>query len=194
MATNLLEEIQKNLGYPELIKIDPNTQQEKEDISKDTRNFGQAAIPAVLIGLYKFGNTKTGSEIILRGNKSTTWVDEFFGDKTDEALGKVSSYTGDSMDTARSKMEDIAEEAIRVIRKNTPDNSSFTDVKSYVAEQRTNILLYLPAEIQMSTVVEDDTLDDRTNKMEGPMSNSMHFFEKLFSGSTTEKNEVKDDR
>ena len=60
-------------------------------------------------------------------------------------------------------------------------------MKTYVTDQRNNILVYLPAELQMSTVVNDNTLDDRTNKMEGPMSNSMHFIEKIFSGSSTEK-------
>jgi len=86
-------------------------------------------------------------------------------------------------------MEDIADEAVRIIRENTPDSASFSDVKTYVANQRNSILMFLPAELQISTLINDNTLDDRTNKMEGPMSNAVHFIEKLFSGSTTEKNE-----
>lgn len=190
MTTNLVENLQKNLGYPELHKIDPNTQQVKQAASsEEQKNLGQAAIPAVLMGLYKYGNTESGSEQILRGSNSADWLNEFFGDKKDEAIQKVASYSGDSNEYVGQKMEQIANEALRLIRENTPTGGSFNDVKSYVAQQRSNILVYLPAELQMSSVVNDTTLDDRTNKMEGPMSNSMHFFEKLFSGSTTEKNE-----
>lgn len=190
MSTTLVESIQKNLGYPALHKIDPNTQVVKHPDSASKSDFGQAAIPTVLIGLYKYGNTETGSEDILRGNISTEWLDLFFTDKKNEVIRKVSEYSGISQDVAAQKMEQIAAEAIKIIRENTPDNAAFTNVKSYVAQQRSSILVYLPGELQISTVINDNTLDDRTNKMEGPISNSMHFFEKLFSGSTTEKNET----
>lgn len=194
MAKNLVESIQTNLGFPELHKIDPNTQAVKESRSVvESKNLGQAAIPAVLMGLYKYGNTEMGSEDILRGNSSTNWLNVFFGDKKDEAIEKVSSYAGNSSEEAAGKMEEIAKEAVRLIRENTPHGAKFSDVKSYVAQQRSNILLYLPAELQISELVGDNTLDDRTNKMEGPMSNSMHFIEKIFSGSTTEKYERTND-
>lgn len=195
MATSLVESIQKSLGYPELHKIDPNTQAVKhKESEEEPKHFAQAAIPTVLIGLYKYGSTEKGSADILRGNFSTNWLDLFFTNKKDEVISKVSSYSGiNEADTAQ-KLGEIADEAISIIRENTPDkNASFTDVKSYVAQQRNNILVYLPPELQISTVVEDSTLDDRTNKMEGPMSNSMHFIERLFSGSTTEKNEVSEE-
>lgn len=68
MAVNLIESIQQGMGYPELQKIDPNTQQVKlESSSQGHGNLAQAAIPAVLTGLYKYGNTEMGSEHILRG-------------------------------------------------------------------------------------------------------------------------------
>lgn len=190
MAKNLVESIQTNLGFPELHKIDPNTQEVKSSNSvEEAKNLGQAAIPAVLMGLYKYGNTESGSEEILRGNSSTNWLNVFFDDKKEEVIDKVSSYSGNSAEDAGQRMEEIAREAVRLIRENTPDGAKFSDVKSYVAQQRSSILLYVPAELQMSSVVGDNTLDDRTNKMEGPMSNSMHFIEKIFSGSTTEKYE-----
>lgn len=191
MANNLVETLQKNLGYNELLKIDPNTQETKQDDNSilPKKNFGQAAIPAVLIGLYKYGNTAQGAEDILRGNNSTSWLDLFFTDKKDEVISKVASYSGISPEETAKSMEQIANEAVKIIGQQTPDNSSFTNIKSYVAAQRSSILVYLPAELQISSIINDNTLDDRTNKMEGPLSNSMHFFEKLFSGSTTENNE-----
>ncbi len=190
MTKNLIESLQKNLGFQELQKVDPNTQEVAGDTSSETtRNPGQAVIPAVLMGLYRFGNTEKGAEEILRGNNQTSWLDVFFEDTKDEAISKVSSYSGITDAEASEKMEATAKEAIRLIRENTPSNSTYSNIKDYIAAQRKDILVYLPARLQIGTLLNDNTLDDRTNKMEGPLSNHMHFFEKLFSGSTTEKNE-----
>src|SRR4028119_420787 len=94
MSINLVESIRKTLGFPELKKIDPNTQQVKESSSEGgDASLGQAAIPAVLMGLYKYGSTEKGAEQLLRGNKSTSWLDEFFGDQKNEAIQKVSTYS-----------------------------------------------------------------------------------------------------
>lgn len=194
MAISLVEKIQKNLGYSELQKIDPNTQDIKKSPSEENpHNLGQAAIPTVLLGLYKYGNTEQGSDDILRGNMSTNWLELFFGDNKEEAVSKVSGYSGINEGEVTQKMEEIATEAVRLIRENTPEKASFTDIKSFVSQQRNSILVYLPAELQISKVINDTTLDDRTNKMEGPVSNAVHFIERLFSGSTTEKNEVSND-
>lgn len=194
MAANLVETIQKNLGYPELRKIDPNTQVVKDEkTSIDPQHLGQAAIPAVLLGLYKYGNTEQGSLNLLNENASTNWMDLFFTDKKGEVISKVASYSGVSNQNASNSMDQIASEAVKIIGQQTSDDATFANVKSYVSQQRSNILLYLPAELQLSTIIDDNTLDDRTNKMEGPMSNAVHFIENLFSGSTTEKNEVKPD-
>jgi hypothetical protein len=187
MSTNLVESIQKSLGFPELAKIDPNTQQVKDTSVQAESNLGQAAIPAVLMGLYKYGSTEKGAEQILRGNKSTTWLDEFFGEQKQQAIDKVSVYAPHASADVAGKMEQIADEAVRQVREHVPANASFMDIKTYVTDQRNKILVYLPAELQISTVVNDNTLDDRTNKMEGPMSDSMHFIEKVFSGSSSEK-------
>jgi len=55
MSINLLEIVQKNLGYPTLQKIDPNTQVVVADDKKpDEDKFSQAAIPAVLAAFYKY--------------------------------------------------------------------------------------------------------------------------------------------
>jgi hypothetical protein len=189
MSSHIVETIQKKLGYPELKKIDPNTQEVKHESSTGGRNFGQAAIPAVLLALYKYGTTEHGADELLRGIKSTQWIEVLFGDKTTEAIQKVAAYSGVSTVETEKRMEDIATEAVREIREHTPNNASFKDAKSYILEQRTNILMYLPAELQMGYLLKDPTLDDRTNKMDGPMSGHMHFLEKLFAGGSTEKNE-----
>lgn len=190
MSTNLLQSLQNSLGLNPIKKIDPNTQEVKNKESQD--RFAQAAVPAVLLGLYKYGNTEQGSDAILRGNNSTDWLTEFFGDKRSDAIQRVADYSGESSDSVANGLTDIALRAVGLIREQVPNNASFETVKSYINDQRNPILKSLPAELQMGYLLNDNSIDDRTHKMEGPMSNNMHFFEKLFSGSTTEKNEKTD--
>ena len=191
MITSLIESIQKNLGYPELTKIDPNTQQATAgEAVQPVKHFAQAAIPAVLAGVYKLGSTEHGAEQILRGSTTTRWLNVLFGENKQNAIEQVAAYSGDVQGKAvEQQMERIAQEAVTLIRQNLPANATFADVKTFIADNRSEILKYLPGELQIGKVINDDTIDDRSNKMEGPMSNSMHFFEKLFSGGTVEKNE-----
>ncbi|MEO7924436.1 MAG: hypothetical protein ABIR30_12220 [Chitinophagaceae bacterium] len=48
-------------------------------------------------------------------------------------------------------------------------------------DQRHNILVYLPAALNLGDLLKDESLDDRTNKMEGPVSNFMHKIEDILS-------------
>ncbi|HVX48921.1 MAG TPA: hypothetical protein VHB48_02150, partial [Chitinophagaceae bacterium] len=54
-------------------------------------------------------------------------------------------------------------------------------VSNFMKAQRDNILHYLPASLQIGKLLDDETLDDRTNKMDGPVSGFMHTIEKVFS-------------
>ena len=49
--------------------------------------------------------------------------------------------------------------------------------------QRNNILPYLPAALQTGKLLNENTLDDRTNKMKGPVSNFVHSIESMLSGA-----------
>jgi hypothetical protein len=40
----------------------------------------------------------------------------------------------------------------------------------------------LPPALQMGDLLNDNTMDDRTNKMEGPISSMMHSIENKLSG------------
>lgn len=196
MAENIVEQIQKNLGFSTLNKVDPNTQDVKQEESQsvaEAKTLEQAAVPAVLLGLYRYGSTEQGAQEILYGKRSADWLSIFYDENKEETIQKVASYSGVSGENATSKMETIASEAVKIVKQNLPSGAGFAEVKDYITQQRKNILVYLPAELQLGYLVNDNTLDDRTNKMEGPMSNSMHFIEKLFSSSTTEKNEFPED-
>jgi hypothetical protein len=186
MSLNLIEAIQEKLGTRKVEKVDPNTQEAKAS----AHAFHQAAIPTVLIGLYKYGNTEIGANDILNGD-SKNWFEAFFGANAGLAAEKVAGYTGKPVEEVREKLEITANEAVQVVRENAPANATPAMAKEFIFQQRSSILKRLPAEMQIGELFDDDTIDDRTNKMEGPMSNHMHFLEKLFGGGVTEDKKVK---
>lgn len=190
MAINLVESIQKNLGFHELQKIDPNTQDVKKPEEMSVQDYlPQAAIPVVLLGLYKYSRTEDGNAELLKGELQNKLLKTILGNKTQQAIDKVADYTGNTTDYTADKMEIIAWEALHIVRNNLSGQPSGSNVKSLLAEQRQNILVHLPGSLQIGEVFQDDTIDDRAHKMEGPISNSMHWIEKLFPGTDRKKEE-----
>ncbi|HMF71993.1 MAG TPA: hypothetical protein VK616_10985 [Flavitalea sp.] len=181
MSVNLIESVQKNLGLPPLHKIDPNTNEiaYPENTPRADR-LSQAAIPAVLTAFYKITRTPGGSDLVLRGNFSTSWINTLFGEEAPRAVGAISDYAGTDYDQARNLLESVAVESARLISANTKDAAAATTL---LTDQRSNILSYLPAALQIGDLLNDSTLDDRTNKMKGPISNMMHSIEQKFSES-----------
>ena len=190
MAINLAEAIQQNLGLPALQKIDPNTQEVKKPENVSALDYlGQAAIPVVLLGLYKFTGNKEGNAAILNGSLSDNLLERIFGDTKKEVVHRVAEYTGNSNEYTAENMELIAREAIRVINENISNQASDEAVRTFLIDQRNNILVYLPAELQIGKAFHDDIIDDRTNKMEGPLSSHMHWLEKFFPSTDRKKEE-----
>jgi hypothetical protein len=190
MALNLVETIQKNLGFPPLQKIDPNTHEVKKPEEMSFQDYlPQAAIPVVLLGLYKFSGTEEGNTALLKGELQNRLLKTIFGNKTEKVIAKVATDTGNTTDFAASNMETIAWEALNIIRKDLSSNLTDANVKNYLADQRQNILVHLPASLQIGEVLNDDTIDDRAHKMEGPVSSSMHWIEKLFPSTDRKKEE-----
>jgi hypothetical protein len=182
MSINLLETVQQNLGYPALQKIDPNTQQVViDEKTPEEHKFSQAAIPAVLTGLYKYVQSDAGAEDFLRGDNSSNWVTKIFDENKKEAIQKISSYAKQSNQDPVTKMNTIADEAVKVVKENLSDDAGIKEVKVFFKSQQNHILLYLPAELNMGELLHDSTLDDKTNKMEGPVSSLMQSIGNAFS-------------
>ena len=188
MAFNIVESIQKTVGFPELQKIDPNTQEVIKPENMSCQDYlGQAAIPAVLTGIYKFTRAEEGNAEILQGELKGNFLSIIFGIKKDEVVNKVAGYTGNSPEYAADKMEAIARAAVGVIREHLTKEPTGSNVKDLLTAQRHHILVYLPASLQLGDTLNDETLDDRTNKMEGPVSGFVHTMEQVFSTSGSDK-------
>jgi hypothetical protein len=186
MSINLLETVQQNLGYPALQKIDPNTELvEENDKTPDEDTFSQAAIPAVLTGFYKYVQTDEGAAEFLRGNTSVNWIEKIFDDNRKEAIQKISAYAHQSNQDPVAKMNTIANEAVKVVKENLPIDAEIKDVKLFFANQKNNILLFLPTVLNMGELLHDGTLDDNTNKMQGPVSGLIESIGAVFSTPST---------
>jgi hypothetical protein len=175
MSINLLETVQQNLGYPALQKIDPNTQEVVQDAdTPDEHKFSQAAIPAVLTAFYKYVQSESGATEFLKSDLNTNWLDKIFPDNEKAAVQTISSYAHQSGLDPVKKINEIAMETVKVAKENLPADSGIKELKLFFKNQRNTILLYLPAALNMGELLHDSTLDDNTNKMEGPVSSLMH--------------------
>ena len=190
MGINLVETIQKNLGFKELQKIDPNTQDVKkpEDLSHQDY-LPQAAIPVVLLGLYKFSRTDDGNAELLSGELHNKLLKTIFGKSTQQVIDKIAHYTGNTAEFTADEMEKIAMEALKITRNTIKGEPTGTNVKSFLTAQRHNILVHLPASLNIGEVLHDDTIDDRAHKMEGPVSSYMHWIETFFPSTDRKKEE-----
>ena len=185
MSLSLLEAVQTELGYPALQKIDPNTQVVKEDdTTPDEHRFSQAGIPAVLTALYNYSCTDVGAANILEADPATQWADLIFSDNQQAVVQHIAEYSNQTTDNVTAKLNGIASSAVGIIWKEVlPEDATIHHVKRYMSSQLPHILPYLPAALQMGELLHNNTLDDRTNKMEGPFSS---FMRSIGSGFSTE--------
>jgi hypothetical protein len=186
MSVNLIKQIQENLGFLPLHKIDPATEQpisNKGEVA--VNNFSQVAIPAVLTGLYRYVQSDEGAAEFLNGDNTTNWVSKIFDDNRKEAIETISAYAKQSNEDPLAKMNAISNEAVKLAKENLAADAGIKEVKLFFSDQRNNILLYLPAELRMGELLHDNTLDDNTNKMEGPISSLMQSIGTAFSNPIT---------
>lgn len=185
MSVNLIKIIQENLSYPELRKIDAATEQPVTDVNASSENqFSQAAIPAVLTAMYRYAQSDEGAAAILE-NGNNNWVNRIFDDHSKDAIQTISAYAEQSNQNPVAKMNAIANEAVKITKENLAADAGIKEVKLFFSNQRNHILLYLPTELRMGELLHDNTLDDNTNKMEGPISSLMQSIGAAFSKPVT---------
>ena len=180
---NLPELLQQHFNYPPLQKIDPNTQEVTDNDTTTAGEFGQAAIPAILAGLYEFTRSDEGADTVISGENSPSWVKTIFGYQHQKIIKRVADYANTTYDITISKLNDIAAKSIELIKEAIGPDPKNIAVKELMSNQVNNILPYLPAVLQAGELLNDTTLDDKTNKMEGPLSSLMQAIGSGFSGS-----------
>lgn len=185
MSINILTTIQKNLGYPVLKKIDPNTQEIKvENRNPDINKLGQAAIPSVLAGINNLSKSDEGLADIVNEPTGADWIALIFGENKNAIINNVSQYAMYDMINTETKMNEIAVEAVKLIRENKKQGDK-ASVEQFIADQRNNFYPFIPGAIHVGDLLHDNTIDDRTHQMQGPVSSLMHKLESGFSKPET---------
>jgi hypothetical protein len=179
MSINIAEEVQTRLQFPPLQKIDPNTQSAEEN--KIQFPVTQSAILTALAGLYKITRTTEGCVRLLLTGKSAAWLEDVYGDNLAKTLDHVSDYSNTPVEEVSKLVWASADCAIVILHEQLANNINVGSFKNFMSGQRNHILVYLPAGLQLGEMLHDPTLDDNTNKMEGPVSSLMHKIEGIFS-------------
>jgi hypothetical protein len=65
------------------------------------------------------------------------------------------------------------------------------NVKKVMESQVHNVLTYLPASLHLGNILDDTTLDDRTHKMEGPISSIMQAISSGFNNADEDERKNK---
>ncbi|MEJ0103550.1 MAG: hypothetical protein WDO19_13800 [Bacteroidota bacterium] len=85
----------------------------------------------------------------------------------------------------KQKCSTLPKNTVNIINEDLA-KSDGKNIKKYFTEERNNILRHLPGAIEIGNTLNDTTLDDRTNKMSGPVSAIMHSIEKTFASTDTD--------
>jgi hypothetical protein len=134
--------------------------------------------------------TDEGATDFLQGDQGSDWAAKIFDTHKREAIEKIAGYSEPSDGDHVTKINAIANEAEKVVKQHLPANAGIKDVKIFFSNQANDILLYLPADLHMGELLNDETLDDKTNKMEGPVSSLIKSIGNAFSNPVTNE-EVK---
>jgi hypothetical protein len=178
---NIIETVQKNLGYSAMEKIDPNTQDTKQNVLGSTA-LAQAGIPAILIGIYS--RLEINPDLsLLNTDQKGSMLENIFGKSTDAVIGRINDYSKLQDKLSGQELEHIAREAARVIREKIGDAAGPSAIRNFVARNKPDALFYLPPSLELGALMKNENLDDRTGKMEGPVSSLMHNIEKTFNSS-----------
>jgi len=177
---NIPEQIQQLLKYPALQVIDANTGLPENEAEFDA--LSQSTLITFLAGLYKATRTTEAAFLINRQETATDLLSTIFT-KEEDITAKIALYANETADTVNRKLNEIANGFLSIDEYNSKDEGTSEDdnLKTKLTSQRHEILKYLPGKLKIGALLNDNTLGDNTNKMEGPVSSLMHKIENVFS-------------
>lgn len=184
---NLLEEVNQLMGSP--LTHAERTEQKKKTASEKT--LAGAAIPATLAGIYHLASKQEGAEALLKlltqGFTQLNQLDLLtftFAEAKEKVVQQVSNYSAAEVAAVTAYMNETARQAcLLLVKKVVTPETQASEVTQYLVAQRHNILMHLPDELQLGQFLGDETIDDVSNKMSGPISTLMHNLGEGFSSS-----------
>jgi hypothetical protein len=180
---NIIETVQSNLGFEALKKIDPNTQETTgDDTVMGNSAIAQAGIPAILLGIYN--QLEESPNLSLLESEQGNLLEKIFGKSAELVVKQIDDYSKFKDKHSVQQLEHIAAESMRVIKEKLGDRADENAIRNFVSKNKSDTLLYLPPSLDLGNILHNNNLDDRTGKMEGPVSSFMRKIEKAFNTSS----------
>ena len=118
---------------------------------------------------------------MLNKDNHIPWSVTLFGEEAESVISSIAKYAGESSINVKNVVEETGDSAWQIATHQLEGKLDFKHFGNYMSGIRNELLDYLPPQLNLGAKLHDNSLDDRTNKMEGPVSGMVHRIEKLFS-------------
>jgi hypothetical protein len=111
-----------------------------------------------------------GASDFLQNTHTGNWIQKIFGDRQDEVVHAVSNFTDNVNEDPYFQMQAVADVIVMTTREQLPENATPKDVKDFYHNEKMDFLSYLLPELKVGVLLGDESADDGTHKMDGPLS------------------------
>ncbi len=177
---NLPQQLQEYLKYPALQIIDANTGLPADGKAFDA--LGQSVLITFLAGLYKATRIKENAVVLSSQTNATQLINTIFNNEG-EVLHTIAGYTNEPINIVKVKLAEVSHSYITFLQENATADETKKEgyLQNMMTGQRSEILKYVPGGLKLGDLLNDPSLEDNTNKMQGPISTLMHKIENVFS-------------
>ncbi len=177
---NLSQDLQEFLKYPALQKIDPTTGRPEDENLYDI--VCQSVLVVFLTGLFEATRTEENALVIKEQKTTKELLYKMFIDRV-AVLNHITEFTKKDDNYINAKLEEVANGYLQVIQQS--DYAALLQkekgLEDLLSSERHKILLFLPSGLKTGELFNHKTIDDNTNKMEGPVSTLMNKIGDAFS-------------
>ncbi len=180
---NLPQQLQQHLKYPPLQAIDAGTGLAENEGAFDS--LDQSVLITFLAGIYKATRTKETAAAINSRLGAEGLLTDIFGNTT-EVINTIQQFSHQPENIVRQKLLEVSAGYLSLVQLQIPGEATIQKedyLHNYMGTQRSEILKYAPSGLKLGNLLNDEALEDNTNKMQGPVSSLMHKIENAFSKS-----------
>ena len=180
MTKNIVKLLENQLRDRPMKTINPNTQTAgDEDKQSAEALYHRAIIAAALAGLLEYSRADEHVQALLSAHGAKNYGEQIFQEHFADLEKKVLAYSGYKNGRPREDFNYVMQVLSDIVAAEAAGDPRAA--KDYISSQRANIVSYLPGDLQAGQLLNNSTIDDRTNKMHGPFSDFTHWMEQLFS-------------
>ena len=177
---NLPQQLQEYLKYPILQLINVNTSLPEDEKKFDA--LSQSVLVTFLAGLYKITRSKESAALVNKESNGGQLLSVIFNDE--EEMNTIANYSYQPISIVKLKVAEVANGYLAFMQQLPVEETQKEDyLQNLMSDQRHEILRYVPVGLKLGELLNDGSLEDNTNKMEGPISSLMHKIENAFSKS-----------